>query len=150
MRLSLARRTEYGIHLLLALAERPGRTMTAAELAAACAIPAGNVPAILSTLNRAGLVISNRGRSGGCALARRPEAVTLMEVVQALEGPVALTRCLLDSRRCHDGEPYCAVHAAWAAGRDAALAALAQTSLADVSREDEGGGRTQLAIAKRN
>lgn len=136
MRLNLARRTEYGIRILVALAERPGETMTAAALAEECSIPHGNVPAILSTLGRADIVATSRGRAGGCTLARAPEDISIMEVVQALEGTVALARCILDSRRCHNGRPLCAVHQVWVAGRDAALDALAQTSLAEtVARE---------------
>lgn len=143
MRLSLARRTEYGIRLLLVLAASPNDTLTAADLAERCEIPAGNVPAILSTLSRAGLVMSSRGRAGGCTLARTPAAISIMEVVQALEGPLALSRCILDSRRCHNGGPLCAVHQVWIEGRDAALAALAQTSLAETLERE-------LVIAKQS
>lgn len=139
MRLTLTKRGEYGIRLLLHLAnEGEGRRMTAAELAEACEIPAGNVPTIVNMLSRAGILSCSPGRSGGCSLARPPADISALEIIEALEGPLEIAHCLLDSRRCHDKDPECAVHHAWSEGRNAAIAALAKTSLEDaVERERE-------------
>lgn len=139
MRLSLTKRGEYGIRLLLYLADQPpAHRMTASELADVCDIPAGNVPTIVNILSRAGILQCSPGRSGGCALARDAADISALEVVEALEGSLEITHCLLDSRRCHDRDPECAVHHAWSEGRAAALSALAGTSLADaVKREHE-------------
>ncbi len=110
--------------------------MTAAELAEACEIPAGNVPTIVNMLSRAGILSCSPGRSGGCSLARSAADISALEIIEALEGPLEISHCLLDSRRCHDKDPECAVHHAWSEGRDAAIAALATTSLADaIERE---------------
>lgn len=139
MRLTLTKRGEYGIRLLLHLADAgEDQRMTAAELAEACDIPAGNVPTIVNMLSRAGILSCSPGRSGGCSLARSPSDISALEIIEALEGPLEISHCLLDSRRCHDKDPECAVHHAWSEGRNAAIAALAKTSLAAaVERERE-------------
>lgn len=132
MKLSLTKRGEYGVRVVLHLAEQPqGTRMTAGELAEVCGIPAGNVPTIVNVLSRAGVLYCSSGRSGGCELARDPADVSALEIVEALEGSLEISRCLLDSRRCHGRDPECAVHQAWSAGRDAAVMALARMSLAD-------------------
>lgn len=139
MRLFLTKRGEYGIRLLLHLAaQTPGERRTASDLAKACEIPAGNVPTIMNILARAGILVCSPGRGGGCSLARDASAITMLQIIEALEGQLEISRCLLDSRRCHDRDPECAVHAAWSAGRDAAIGALGATSLADtLNRERE-------------
>jgi Rrf2 family protein len=97
-------------------------------------------------LSRAGILSCSPGRYGGCVLARPAEDIYALEIIEVLEGSLEIPHCLLDSRRCHDKDPECAVHYAWKAGRDAAIAALASTSLADVvEREDE----IALEIAER-
>lgn len=139
MRLSLTKRGEYGVRVLMHLATLgPGERMTAAQLADTCDIPGGNLPTIMSQLSRAHLVQTSPGRSGGCALARDPSDITALEVIEALEGPMKISHCLLDSRRCGDRDRECAFHRAWIVGREAAMAALGRTSLADVvAREAE-------------
>ncbi len=100
------------------------------------------MPTIVNVLSRAGILSCNPGRKGGCTLAREPAQITILDVVEALEGSFDAPNCLLDSRRCHDHDPECAVHVAWSEGRSAALAALADTSLADaVEREREIAAR---------
>jgi Rrf2 family protein len=132
VRLTLAGRTQNGLRLLLSLTEGGGELVTAAELAVRSGVPAGNIPGLVSSLARAGLVSSIRGRAGGCRLARPAEEISILEVVSALGGPLTTPNCLLDSRRRHDGVgPYCAVHAAWLAGMKAATDSLAHLSLAD-------------------
>lgn len=139
MRLTLTKRGEYGIRLVILLARQgPEERMTAAQLAEECGIPAGNVPTIVSMLSRANILSCTPGRYGGCVLARPAEEIYALEIIEVLEGSLEIPHCLLDSRRCHDKDPECAVHHAWNSGRDAAIAALANTSLADVvEREDE-------------
>ena len=139
MRLSLTRRGEYGIRLLLHLAQKePSGRVTAKELAEECDISPGNVPTIVNMLSRSGILACRPGRSGGCELARDPADISALEIIEALEGSLDISHCILDSRRCHDRDPECAVHEAWSEGRAVALKALARTSLADaVKREQE-------------
>jgi Rrf2 family protein len=143
VRLTLNKRAEYGVRLVMYLADQASdQRMTAAHLAEECQIPAGNVPTIMSLLSRAGVLDCSPGRAGGCMLARPPEEISALEIVEALEGPMEIAHCLLDSRRCHGKDPECAVHHAWSEGRDAAIAALARLSLADAVRHER-----EIAVA---
>lgn len=123
---------------MLELAQHPyGARMTASELGALCEVPAGNVPTVVSALSRARLLMCSPGRGGGCALAKEPGDTTMLEVIEALEGSLAPDHCLLDSRRCHDRDPECALHEAWSQGRAAALAALESTTLAEAAAREK-------------
>ena len=144
MQLTLPRRTQNGIRVLLALAERPGELATAAELAVRSGVPVGNIPGVVSALARAGIVASTRGRSGGCKLARPPSCISVLEVIGVLGGPLTTPNCILDSRRRHDDDgPHCAVHAVWLAGMKAASDSLERMSLADALAGGEVRGPCQ-------
>ncbi len=135
MRLSLTRRAEYGVRALIDLAGRPPlERVTAAELASACEIPAGNVPTIVSVMTRAGILDSRPGRNGGCRLARPPEAITMLEIIECLEGSNESAVCILDARRCGVEGHECPLHEAWKDGRSAALAALSGITLEAAAR----------------
>ena len=106
MRLTLTKRGEYGFRLMLYLAGRPpDERVTAAQLAEVCRIPAGNVPTILSMLSRAHILSCSPGRNGGCTLARDPADISTLEIIEALEGQLEISHCLLDSAlpRCRPG-----------------------------------------------
>lgn len=147
MRLSLTKRCEYGIRLLVYLASQPPRTrMTTAELARACDVPPGNVPTIVNLLSRAGYLSSSPGRHGGCELAAAPEDVSMLDVAYLLEGNLELEHCLLDSRhRC--SEYKCLLCDFWVAGRAEALAALADTSLAEAAKWTQAHEASEAAKA---
>lgn len=137
MRLTLTKRGEYGVRILIHLATKPeGTRMTAQELADECGIPLGNVPTIVNLMSRSGLLLSSPGRNGGCSLARSAESISTLEIIECLEGTFDISHCLLDSRRCHDKDPECAMHVAWKTGRDAAIGALGTTSLAAVAERE--------------
>jgi len=137
MHLSLTKRSEYGIRLMLYMASLSrGERVTAADLARACEISSGNVPTIMNLLSRSGLLLCLPGRNGGCTLARNPEDISMLEIIESLEGRLEISHCLLDFRRCNDHRPECALHAAWSHGRSAAINALDHTSLSDTLRRE--------------
>lgn len=138
MRFSLTRRAEYGMRILIHLANRePGMRVTTSELSRECGVSPGNVPTIVNVLSRAGYLDCSPGRNGGCMLARDPKDVTVLEAIEALEGPVDVDFCLLDSRRCHQQDPHCALHEPWAASKAAALSALQTVTLYDAAASDD-------------
>lgn len=92
--LRITRQTDYGIILMTRLAEEPGGVRTAAELAAATRLPLPMVSKVLKGLARRGLLSSQRGAAGGYSLARAPEAISVAELIAAIEGPIALTDCI--------------------------------------------------------
>src|SRR5438045_6897229 len=91
--LRMSRLTDYATVLLATLAGEPGRVQTAASLAEQTHIAPPTVCKLLKQLQRAGLVTSTRGLHGGYQLARAAAQISAASLLDALEGPVALTRC---------------------------------------------------------
>ncbi len=88
----MSKLTDYAILILAHLARSPG-TLTAHELAARSRVPVPTVSKLAKELSKAGLVVSHRGRNGGYGLARPADQISVAEIVEALEGPIALTDC---------------------------------------------------------
>mgnify|MGYP001556574064 CR=1 FL=1 len=88
-------------------------------------------------LARAGLVAATRGAEGGYRLARPPAAISAAEIVDALEGPVAITECSTQDSQC-ELESLCVVSDAWQQINQAILGALEDVSLADLQRPSSG------------
>jgi Rrf2 family protein len=133
MRLELTRRGDYAVRAMLALADRHADAPTTVrEIADAMDIPPGILPRVMADLARAGLVTSTIGRAGGYALARPAAGISLLEVIEAVEGDSRRTRCVLRGGPCgRDG--HCAVHDVFFAAQDAMLDQLARASLDEVT-----------------
>ncbi len=129
----MTKQTDYGFILLSRLAEDPERVANAPDLAAETRLPAPMVSKILKILARNGLLTSHRGIRGGYGLARAPRDIAAAEILQALEGPVALTVCVDGSPGECDREAYCAVRGHWQRINQAVRQALAGITLADLS-----------------
>jgi len=132
--LRITKITDYGVLLLTRLADAGARgTRNARDLADELDLPLPTVSKILKTLTRAGLLASHRGARGGYALTRRPEQISITEVITALDGPVALTRCGAEAEGC-PREELCGVSANWQIISDAVRAALEKITLAEMVR----------------
>ncbi len=103
-----------------------GRT-SAAELAAETGLPVPTVQKLVSKLSAAGLLRSARGTGGGLQLARPAAAITVADIVEAVEGPIALTQCV-DAHEC-DYEQGCTVKPHWPVINNALREALADIPL---------------------
>jgi FeS assembly SUF system regulator len=111
--LRMSKLTDYGIVLLTHLAREGGPSMqTAQELAAASKIPLPTVSKILKELCRGGIVVSHRGRRGGYSLSRPASAISVAQIVEALEGPLGLTECATDAGSC-SLEDTCVARSHW-------------------------------------
>ena len=91
--LQLTKRTEYGLIALVHLVDRDGEFVSVREICESYPIPRRLVAEVLKELVPAGLIESCRGATGGYALARSADEITLGQVVEVLEGPPALTSC---------------------------------------------------------
>ncbi|TMM48244.1 SUF system Fe-S cluster assembly regulator [Qipengyuania marisflavi] len=111
-----------------------GRT-SAAELAAETALPVPTVQKLVSKLVAAGLLRSTRGAGGGLQLARPAAAITLADIVEAVEGPIALSACS-DGGDCSVGHD-CAVRPHWPLVNEAVRGALANIPLTQLARQEE-------------
>ena len=135
MKIVTTRRSDYGIRAAVCLAGMAAERVTAAEVAEEMDIPKGFLHQVLQELQRGGLVTSIAGRKGGYALSRPPDQISVLEIVEALEGPLRLGECALRGGPCR-WEDVCALHEVWTAGRAAFCEQLASYTLADVSRVD--------------
>ena len=137
--LRMTKQTDYGIVLMTHLAGDPEVQHSAPELASALLIPLPMVSKILKTLARDGLLASHRGVRGGYSLARSPAAISVAHIVNALEGPIAMTECV-EERHVHDcvREPICAVRTHWQHINRAVREALENISLADMTQPAHG------------
>jgi len=108
--------TDYGFRAVLFLAQQPnGEVVEAQTIANSQVVPMRFLLKIMPSLIKAGIVRSQRGVGGGYALARNPKDITLLNVVEAIEGPIYLNRCLMDEDLCSkQGPPSCQVHQALA------------------------------------
>src|SRR5579864_6014791 len=98
--LRMSRLTDYATVLLATLAGEPQRVQTAASLAEQTHIAAPTVSKLLKQLHRAGLVTSTRGLHGGYQLARPATQISAAQILDALEGPMALTDCAAGHGNC--------------------------------------------------
>jgi FeS assembly SUF system regulator len=89
----MSKLTDYAI-LILAHLARTGGTLTAQDLATRSRVPLPTVSKLCKELSKAGIVTSHRGRHGGYGLARPAEQISVAEIVESLEGPIALTQCV--------------------------------------------------------
>jgi Rrf2 family protein len=137
MNLTLTRRGDYAVRAAVFLAGVWDRTALArtSEIAAAMSLPGSYTPQILGLLTRAGLVTAKAGPAGGYRLARDPASISLLEVVEAAEGELVSTTCILRGGPCH-WEHACAVHGAWTSASEAFRGRLRQTTLTDLANAD--------------
>ncbi len=127
--------TDYGFRAVLFLATQPaGEVVEAQAIANSQVVPMRFLLKIMPSLIKAGIVRSQRGVGGGYALAREPKDITLLDVLEAIEGPIYLNRCLMDEDLCSkQGPPACLVHQALANIQQQLIDAFASYSFADLS-----------------
>ncbi|MFN8036890.1 MAG: Rrf2 family transcriptional regulator [Acidimicrobiia bacterium] len=135
MKIVPTRRSDYGIRALVYLAEHEGEHSKAAEIAAAMQIPQGFLHQVLQELQRAALVTSRPSRTGGYALARPAAAISVLDAIEALEGPVEGTECAMRGGPCH-WDDVCALHGVWSSARQALADRLASSTIGEVAAAD--------------
>jgi len=127
----LSKLADYGVIVATHLAADPVRQATAAQVAAETRLPPATAAKVLKALAHAGLVTATRGAAGGYRLARRPAAISVAEVVAAIDGDIGLTQCSVHVEDCARTD-YCPTRPHWAAINRAVGAALAAVSLDDM------------------
>ncbi len=109
----LTREGDYAVRVMIELAANVGNgPVPRATIQARQDVPAAYLAKIVPTLARAGLVRTHVGARGGVSLNVPPETVTLRRVIEAVEGPIALNRCVTGPGACHR-DSFCPVHAVW-------------------------------------
>lgn len=130
--LRISKLTDYATVLLAELAHRPEDCVPTSRLAELSRLEPPTVAKVLKTLTRAGLVNSVRGVNGGYRLASAPEDISVVAIVSAMEGPIALTECGLEPGLC-SFEAGCNLRSNWQKIGQVVENALAGLSLADLA-----------------
>lgn len=133
MKFELTRRADYAVRAMLALsASSDGAPLTARQLAERTNVPASFLPQVMADLSRAGLVSGRIGRIGGYRLARPAGSISLLEVIETIEGDTRRTTCVLRNGPCLvDGR--CTAHDAFHAAQEALRTSLAAATLDTVT-----------------
>jgi len=111
-----------------------GARVSAAQLAAETSLPVPTVQKLVTILTAAGLLRSVRGQHGGLQLARPAAAITLADIVEAVEGPIALTACVQQGKHDCGLEACCSVRPHWGAVNAAMRGVLAEVPLTRLAR----------------
>lgn len=111
--MQITRQADYAVRAVLYLARLNGEQRAAtSQIAQEQQIPPSFLAKIVSQLSVAGLLQTSRGARGGVALARPPEQISLLEVVEAIDGPVMLNECVGSQGACVFGE-VCPIRPVW-------------------------------------
>lgn len=136
--MKLGKESRYAIEGLVVLAKNPfGTTMQLRDIAIAAGVPQNFLAKIFQKLKRANIVASSRGAVRGYALARRSKAISVKEILLAVEGSDTFDRCVFWSDRCAEAAP-CPMHTHWKRVRQTIAALMERTTVADLARPTHG------------
>lgn len=134
--MQLTQGTEYAIRSALFLSRLgPEGSSFAAEMSRRLRIPASFLAKVLTSLVRAGVVESHRGAKGGYRLAGRPEKIRLSRIIEAVEGPMAIARCLRPAPSCRRSK-RCGMKKIFKTAQDRIVEVLDGVTLADLANDD--------------
>ncbi|WP_260580532.1 SUF system Fe-S cluster assembly regulator [Sphingopyxis sp. PET50] len=129
----LSNLADYAVVLMSAAARQCGSVaLSAGMLAEQTGIPGPTAQKLVSGLARAGLLVASRGSGGGVRLARPAAAISVADIIEAVEGPIALTACVAEGRHDCSLEGSCKVQPHWGVVNGAVRGALAGISLASL------------------
>ncbi|MEM6456749.1 MAG: SUF system Fe-S cluster assembly regulator [Acidobacteriota bacterium] len=129
----MTKQADYGIVLMTCLADAPDQRVAARALSQRTQIPLPTVSKILKMLVHADLLISHRGVKGGYMLARPPAEITVVDMIEALDGPIAFTECIEDAPGTCSQEASCRLRANWQRINSAVRGAMEAISLAELT-----------------
>ena len=133
--MQINRATDYAVRVMIHLAALPrGGRANRESLAESTQVPAEFLGKVLQTLSRAGLVSSRRGSDGGYELAKPAHLISMLEVVEAMEGPLNLNECLTGENLC--GRVWwCGAHDVWREAQAAMVHVLGSATIERLSQE---------------
>lgn len=148
--MQITRRADYAIRTVLDVARlQPGEVALTGEVAERQRIPAPFLAKIVLALTRAGILRSFRGSGGGIALAKPADQITLLQVVEAVDGPVAMNRCVLWPDECERSDA-CPVHKVWCDTRALLAEHLGAISIASLIESGQGDEKAPSSTVPRS
>jgi Rrf2 family protein len=133
--MQLTRAADYAVRVMIHLAGLAPETRSSrAALAEAAECPEQFLSKVLQSLTHAGLVVSHRGNTGGFELPRAHRDASLLEIIEAVEGPIRLNLCLTGPRAC-ERQTWCPAHAVWAEAQAAMNGVLKKATIGALAAE---------------
>jgi Rrf2 family protein len=132
MLLQLTKRTDYAIRACIHLAAADRCPVSSRRIAEQMGIPDRFLPQVMTDLTRAGLVGAVNGKNGGYCLRRDPAGISLLEVVEVVEGSSTRDRCVMRGGPC-DGSSDCALHPVWSEAQAAFVGVLGAASISELA-----------------
>ncbi len=127
----VTRETDYAVRCILYLAEDKDQVSNVTEVSRKMHIPKTFLAKIFQRLVKAGLVESIRGMNGGFRLAKKPDAISLLDIMVAIQGPACINVCAVDSKKCRRSS-MCSVHPVWVELRKQVDQRLQQQTIAQL------------------
>lgn len=132
--MQLTRAADYAVRVMIHLAALPPRErVSLPALAQATSAPESFLSKVLQSLARAGFIASRRGQSGGFTIAPRGLQASMLQVIEAIDGPICLNVCLVSGRACHRSAK-CPAHPVWVQAQSAMVAVLSSASIAQLAK----------------
>lgn len=129
----LSQKADYAVRMMVDLASLPdGQRTTVSEVANRQDVPLAFMAKIVAQLAAVGLVETRRGNGGWVALGRKARDITFLQIVEAVDGLIAFTRCTFEPTRC-PRSGRCAVHSVWEKAQYQLRELLANTLLSDIA-----------------
>ncbi|NMC53705.1 MAG: Rrf2 family transcriptional regulator [Chloroflexi bacterium] len=130
--MQITRQADYALRAMLYLSElEPNTRAATSQIAEKKSIPPSFLAKIISQLSIAGLIHTSRGARGGVSLARPAAEISVLEVVEAIDGPLALNECTLNKGACPFGS-NCPMRPIWCEAQEELVRRLSQTTFAQV------------------
>jgi len=146
--MQLTRAADYAVRVMIHLAGLPpGTRVSRSELSTAAECPEQFLCKVLQSLTKAGLIVSHRGNTGGFELEERHRRASLLDVVQAIEGPIHLNVCLNQDRGC-TRQTWCPAHNVWAEAQRALSDVLGNATISELAQTLSGRGPVIIAQLK--
>ncbi len=142
--MQLTRAADYATRVMIHLAGLPpGTRVSRSELSTSAECPEQFLCKVLQSLTRAGLIVSHRGNTGGFELEERHRNASLLDVVQAIEGPIHLNVCLNHDHGCFR-QTWCPAHGVWAEAQRALSDVLGKATVSEMAQtlSSRGGPMT--------
>jgi len=133
--MQITRQADYALRAMLYLAKMdPTQRSATSQIAEIQQIPPSFLAKIISQLSIAGLIHTSRGARGGVSLARPIEDVSLLDVVEAIDGPISLNECTHNQDSCPFGEE-CPIHPVWCEAQKELVDKLKNTRFSDLIKK---------------
>lgn len=130
--MQLTRAADYAVRVMIHLLGQPSGRVSLPSLAVATGAPESFLSKVLQSLTHGGLLVSQRGQTGGFEVSARGRESSMLDVIEAVDGPIRLNVCMSPGKSCAR-KPWCPAHPVWVRAQEAMLAVLDGAMIRDLA-----------------